>query len=168
MSSICTRSFFKHSLYALLLYAFLLFLPLHETYVMSRCASSIIRSLPCMRSFSIGSFHLKLLNPFSGSKCHAKRFAMDLALGYGLPLVITIMSGIVEATAPECSVFRPRFAEETCFFTTVQAKALWFYLPIGMFLFINTVMFSLTVFTICKMNQARKEVNGERTENWDQ
>ena len=93
---------------------------------------------------------------------------MDLALGYGLPLVITIMSGITEATAPECAPFKPRFAEETCFFTTVEAKILWFYLPIGIFLVINTVMFSLTVFAICKMNQARKEVNGNRTENWDQ
>ena len=78
------------------------------------------------------------------------------------------MSGITEATAPECAAFKPRFAEETCFFTTVEAKALWFYLPIGLFLIINTFMFGLTVYTIYKRMEAKRNANGDRTESWDQ
>ena len=58
----------------------------------------------------------------SGSDCNDQRYKYNLRFGYGVPLIITIITGIVEVTAPECSWFKPRFGEEVCFFTTLEAK----------------------------------------------
>ena len=48
-----------------------------------------------------------------------KRFNMELIIGYAIPLVYVILTGIVEASAPRCSKWKPRFLEGTCFFAGI-------------------------------------------------
>ena len=82
---------------------------------------------------------------------------MNMMTGYILPLVISLCTLITEFSAPECSPYRPRFNEEYCFFQEVEAKTLWFFVPIGIFLFINALMFGMAILIICKStNQAEK------------
>ena len=45
-----------------------------------------------------------------------KRYRAQLGLCYGGPLIITLMTLIVEFGAARCSAIRPKFAEESCFF----------------------------------------------------
>ena len=75
---------------------------------------------------------------------------MNMMTGYILPLVISLCTLITEFSAPECSPYRPRFNEQYCFFQEVEAKTLWFFVPIGIFLFINALMFGMAILIICK------------------
>ena len=43
------------------------------------------------------------------------RYKMEIICGYVVPSVFLLITGIVEATAEECSRYRPRFKEH-CFF----------------------------------------------------
>mgnify|MGYP001164296460 FL=1 len=79
---------------------------------------------------TIMSFEIMSLLVF-GNPDSPTRFKFGLIFGYALPLLISIMTGITEGSAPECSMFKPRFGEETCFFTSIEAKGIWFFLPIG-------------------------------------
>ena len=45
-----------------------------------------------------------------------KRYYWELLIGYGIPILIVLLTGIVEASAPQCSPWRPRFLDENCFF----------------------------------------------------
>ena len=45
-----------------------------------------------------------------------ERYKYQLIVGYVVPLIFVILTGIVEGTAPRCSLYKPRFAEEGCFF----------------------------------------------------
>ena len=90
---------------------------------------------------------------------------MSLIFGYVLPLIISVLSGITEASAPECSLFKPRFGEKTCFFVTIEAKGLWFFLPIGLFLLVNAVMFTLTSMVLCQSQTNAKQVNANNPRN---
>ena len=89
--------------------------------------------------------------------------------GYVIPLVITIMTLITEFSAPECSNYKPRFSEDNCFFAThaKEAKIIWFYLPIGTFLLINTGLFGLTIYRLCAHEKQQQQYkfnfrNGQR------
>ena len=42
---------------------------------------------------------------------------MLVGLSYGLPLIVSFLTVIVEFGAPQCASYRPRFGEETCFFS---------------------------------------------------
>ena len=44
------------------------------------------------------------------------------------------------------------------------SKALWYYLPIGLFLIINSVMFAITILTFCKLKSG--ENNQEKQERF--
>ena len=45
------------------------------------------------------------------------RYRIQILVGYGIPLLFIILTGIVEATGPVCSKWRPRFNEQSCFFS---------------------------------------------------
>ena len=42
---------------------------------------------------------------------------MLVGLSYGLPLIVSFLTVIVEFGSPKCASYRPRFGEETCFFS---------------------------------------------------
>jgi hypothetical protein len=72
--------------------------------------------LKVSRSIDIDLFILH----FSGRKATEKRYRIEMLICYGAPLLISLLTGIVEATAPRCSPITPRFGELTCFFASKQ------------------------------------------------
>ena len=44
------------------------------------------------------------------------RYINYLIAGYAVPLLFVILTGIVEGTAPRCSLYKPRFLDKSCFF----------------------------------------------------
>ena len=69
----------------------------------------------CFTFFSSGKF-------FSGSHSNDKRYRMEMLGSYGAPLIISVLTAIVETTAERCSDIRPRFGEESCFFASMYLK----------------------------------------------
>ena len=45
-----------------------------------------------------------------------ERYLKELIIGYSVPFLIVLLTGIVEASAPQCSLWKPRFLEEACWF----------------------------------------------------
>ena len=45
-----------------------------------------------------------------------ERYKLELIIAYAIPFAIVLLTGIVEASAPRCSLWKPRFTEESCFF----------------------------------------------------
>ena len=45
-----------------------------------------------------------------------RRYRLEMSLGYAVPVLITLVTAIVEFSADKCNIARPRFAEEECFF----------------------------------------------------
>ena len=108
---------------------------------------------------------------------------------YGAPLLISILTGIVQASAPWCSPINPRFGEEeSCFFAgniklyhmtllslscinhffflEITSKFVFFFLPITILLIFNTIMFSLTVRIVCMLEKQKRNlgtVSGQRS-----
>ena len=54
---------------------------------------------------------------FSGNSSNDKRYRTEILVGYVLPLIFSIMTGLVEAFGSRCSSITPKFAEESCFFS---------------------------------------------------
>ena len=103
------------------------------------------------------------------------------------------MTGIAEASLGQCSRFRPRFNEQSCFFSgilahksysfckllfsklyffllDIEAKSIWFFLPIGAALITNTVMFALTVKSVCALDKQARDLGittGQRSKNME-
>ena len=46
-------------------------------------------------------------------------------VGYGLPLMVCLLTAVTEFSAPRCAIYRPRFGEKTCFFTGNLAYILY-------------------------------------------
>ena len=75
------------------------------------------------------------------------RLLMQIASGYGIPLIISIFTLIVEFTSPRCAIYRPRFGEETCFFSGRITFASWnIYLQIS--IMYMQILSSLNVISI--------------------
>ena len=58
------------------------------------------------------------------------------------------------------------------FFIAATAKGIWLYLPMGILLLLNTIMFIATVYTICKFDEKRRqtlnsEIRGEKFERYE-
>ena len=54
--------------------------------------------------------------------------------------------------------------------SALASKVVWFYLPIGVLLSINAIMFSLTVKQICSLDKQRRElgiISGQRSLEMD-
>ena len=45
-----------------------------------------------------------------------KRYYLELIIGYAVPFVLVLLTGIVEALAPRCSQWKPQHLEGSCFF----------------------------------------------------
>lgn len=99
-----------------------------------------------------------------------KRYRIEMLCGYLLPLFVTLSTLIVEIWAPRCASYRPRFGERHCFFTDPVSKAIWFFLPIGLMLCINGILFSMTVVTIWKTSTSKIDMrtsNKNKNENFE-
>ena len=58
----------------------------------------------------------KIFFPRNSAQQSKRRYIIACLLSYGVAIVFTVVTGIFEASASRCSVWRPRFNEETCFF----------------------------------------------------
>ena len=58
-------------------------------------------------------FYLK----FRQSMQNPKRYLKEVICGYSVPLLFLIMTGIAESSLGHCSKYRPRFNEQSCFFS---------------------------------------------------
>merc|ERR1712061_668550 len=95
------------------------------------------------------SFHqIKKMRQQTGNK----GFALRVALCYIIPGLITLVTLIVEVSAPRCAAVRPKFGTRSCHFYGGVDKFVWLYLPILVLLLINTGMFIYIVINICKTN----------------
>ena len=65
----------------------------------------------------IEAFHFTTMIFFRGNPSNSKRYKILVGCSYGLPLIVTILTLIVEFGAPQCASYRPRFGEESCFFS---------------------------------------------------
>ena len=54
---------------------------------------------------------------FRGHPSNSKRYKILVGCSYGLPLIVSTLTVIVEFSAPKCASYRPRFGEESCFFS---------------------------------------------------
>ena len=102
----------------------------------------------------------EIMLQLKGSQPNAKRYRVNMITGYVIPLFISLYTFITEFSAEDCDPYRPRFNEEYCFFHQVEAKTLWFFVPIGIFLLINSVMFVKSVIIICQTSNQDRERNG--------
>ena len=59
-----------------------------------------------------------------GNPSNSKRYKMLVGLSYGLPLIVSLLTVIVEFGSPKCASYRPRFGEETCFFSGNAIKTI--------------------------------------------
>ena len=53
------------------------------------------------------------------------RLRWEIMFGYGLPLMVCLLTAVTEISAPRCAIYRPRFGEKTCFFTGNLAYILY-------------------------------------------
>eukprot|EP00094_Tigriopus_californicus_P005218 TCALIF_05031-PA protein Name:"Similar to mth2 G-protein coupled receptor Mth2 (Drosophila simulans)" AED:0.03 eAED:0.03 QI:366/0.85/0.75/1/0.57/0.75/8/0/701 len=101
------------------------------------------------------------------------RYLKERIVGYSVPISITLLTLLIEIVGPSCSTYRPRFAEERCFFADRSGKFFWFYLPITGMLVINMVMFVKVVIAMTRVNQEKdkfqlqNQSGGKRTEKRD-
>ena len=81
--------------------------------------------------------------------------------GYVLPAIWTLVMIIVELASPRCARYKPNFGEEACFFTDYVAKGIWFYLPMGVALIINSIAFgsvAVVLYQHHKLKQGLKDL----------
>ena len=74
----------------------------------------------------------------------------QMLFGYGVPLLICLLTGVVDLLAPSCASYKPRFGQRNCFFYGDLDKFLWFYLPIIIMLIFNTIIFIYILVNICR------------------
>ena len=56
-----------------------------------------------------------------------KRYIIACLVSYGLAIALLIVTGIIEASASRCSVWKPRFNEENCFFSGMYYSFFTYY-----------------------------------------
>ena len=66
-------------------------------------------------------FYLK----FRQSMQNPKRYRKEVICGYSVPLLFLIMTGIAESSLDQCSKYRPRFNEQSCFFSGIYDFKHW-------------------------------------------
>ena len=59
---------------------------------------------------------IHLIQLLSGSQQDDRRYRLQLCFGYGIPLLISILTIIVELSTDKCFSIKPRFGDENCFF----------------------------------------------------
>lgn len=104
---------------------------------------------------------LEIRSQIMGLPSSDTKYIRTVIYSYLIPLVIIILTLIVEYTAPECASFRPRFGEISCLFTDKTSKAIWLFLPISMMLAINFWIFVSCVRTVWVIDQQAVNVGSE-------
>ena len=132
---------------------------------------------------------------FRESRSNPKRYLMEVICGYSVPLLFLIMTGIAESSLDQCSKYRPRFNEQSCFFSgiynfkhwskafrildaivniffslDIESKSVWFFLPIGIALLINSVIFALTCKAVCALDAQARDLgitSGQRSKKME-
>ena len=105
-----------------------------------------------------------------GKQRHKKRYWTQLALGYVGPLVIVLLTIIVDHTADKCSALKPDIGLEACFFSDQTTTFFWFHLPLAIILIFNTVIFAAVATSIMKMDANQRDMGlrtGKRSEQMD-
>ena len=148
----------------------------------------------CYPASVLVAHHLIFFLKFRKSPSNPRRYRKAVICGYSVPTLFLTMTGIAEASLSQCSRFRPRFNEQSCFFSgifafqtcsfdfqiainfnffsslDIEAKSIWFFLPIGAALITNTVMFSLTVKSVCALDKQARDLGittGQRSKNME-
>merc|ERR1719376_1235415 len=85
---------------------------------------------------------------------NANSILKQILVGYGVPLLIVLVTIIVEVSAPTCASYNPRFGHKTCLFFGKLDKFLWLYGPILIMLLINTGMFIYITINVVKKSGA--------------
>ena len=62
---------------------------------------------------------------FRQSQSNPKRYLKEVICGYSVPLLFLIMTGIAESSLDQCSKYRPRFNEQSCFFSGIYDFKHW-------------------------------------------
>merc|ERR1719189_3369920 len=70
-----------------------------------------------------------------------KLYRTQVAFGYSIPMVIVLLTIIVDHTAEKCSALKPDIGLEACFFSDQTTTFIWFHLPLAIILIFNTVIF---------------------------
>ena len=81
-----------------------------EVWLQLRYGKNLFNKVIQMISFSF-------LCVFRGNAANEKRYRTEIWVGYVLPLIFSIITGLVEAFGSRCSSVTPKFAEENCFFS---------------------------------------------------
>ncbi|TRY73580.1 hypothetical protein TCAL_05031 [Tigriopus californicus] len=134
----------------------------------------------CLNFQDAHTFGVELCQPIrshptrlNGRGTSRSRYLKERIVGYSVPISITLLTLLIEIVGPSCSTYRPRFAEERCFFADRSGKFFWFYLPITGMLVINMVMFVKVVIAMTRVNQEKdkfqlqNQSGGKRTEKRD-
>lgn len=80
-------------------------------------------------------------------------------VGWGLPLLISLVTLLMELFGQAWPDWQPQFGSQTCWFNTAQVELLYFYGPIGTLLAVNWLLFLSTAWTL---HQLQQEVSGRR------
>ena len=94
-----------------------------------------------------------LISIFRGNRSSNKRYYLEIGAGYGIPTIICLVTGLVEAYAPWCSKITPRFAEETCFFSSEYTSCLLSLRPEISDIFLKIVILHVVQGTVEKANR---------------
>ena len=70
-------------------------------------------------SLSVDSYYFFL--KYRKSPSNPRRYRKQVICGYSVPTLFLTMTGIAEASLSQCSRFRPRFNEQSCFFSGIFA-----------------------------------------------
>lgn len=105
----------------------------------------------------MSTMSLETMIQLRGNQTNGKRYSYQLLFAYISPLFITLLMLIVEFSASRCNPFRPRIAENSCFFGSKTAMNLWFYLPIGLLLTFNALILILSIKKVLELRQELKQ-----------
>ena len=99
------------------------------------------------------------------------RYAVEIASGYLIPAALSLAMLAVDFSTEKCSKFRPKFAEERCFFSQTnpaerEAAMVWWLSPIAVIVAVNVFAFAMIVAYFCAFNRQRRGLQ-ERNNQWE-
>ena len=80
------------------------------------CIVKVVHTLVWMCSQKYSNLETYLIYRYKTTAGSDGRYINYLIAGYAVPLLFVILTGIVEGTAPRCSLYKPRFLDKSCFF----------------------------------------------------
>ncbi|XP_023329254.1 G-protein coupled receptor Mth-like [Eurytemora carolleeae] len=101
-----------------------------------------VLSLDISRAFHL--MQVSTTNPSLGRPKSTKKLGLYSLLGFGIPLIITAITAIMDQTL-NTNFLRPRFGERGCWFFGNMEILLYFYSPVIILLLANILLFVRTV-----------------------